>query len=279
MKKIQTSTVARTIISRKNHSHKGDYGRILCIGGHAKMGGAIMMAAKAAVYSGAGLVTVATDASNKAGLQSQLSEAMWVDLYHLEELLSLLHQMDVILIGPGLSRGAEEEAILLSVLQAAYPSQILIIDGDALSLLAKNPLPLQTCQAQLVLTPHAGEWERLSQLTIDASNDRHQQVAQNLHSHLVLKGAPSRLFYDQNIWENTTGSPAQATGGMGDTLAGMLAAFAGQFSPLEEALASAHFLHSYIADQLAQEAYVVLPSQITQAIPRYMKEFEKMEVN
>lgn len=277
LKKIDATVLRQVIRPRKKDSYKADYGRILCVGGNSQMGGAIIMAASACVHGGGGLVTVATDSSNKPAFHSRLPEAMWCDLYDTNHLVELVNQMDVVLIGPGMGRGPKEKNILKEIIDHVQTSQVLILDGDALSLMAGSTDKLTTCPAQVVLTPHAGEWKALSQLDLDAPQQSHQAMSQDLNSLLVLKGAPSRIFYKEDCWVNTTGNPAQATGGMGDCLAGLVAAFAGQFTPLDQAVAAALYLHSYIADQLAVDHYVSLPSQITPLIPYYMKQFEGRE--
>ncbi|KLD58777.1 carbohydrate kinase, partial [Lactiplantibacillus plantarum] len=102
MQPITTEIVSRTIIKRPADSHKGNYGRIMLIGGNQNFGGAIIMAATAATYSGAGLVTVATDPSNFTSLHARLPDAMDLDYHQADTLLKLLAGMHFIFIGPGL---------------------------------------------------------------------------------------------------------------------------------------------------------------------------------
>lgn len=94
---------------------------------------------------------------------------------------------------------------------------------------------------------------------------------------LVAKSSATKLYQDDKIYELTVGGPYQATGGMGDTLAGMIAAMAVQFKRVDlfDRVACAAYLHSAIADALAQEAYVVLPTAISQEIPKWMKAFSE----
>lgn len=128
----------------------------------------------------------------------------------------------------------------------------------------------------IILTPHQKEWERLSGLAIDQQTvPNTQKVLQQFPQGtiLVAKSSATKLYQDDKIYELTVGGPYQATGGMGDTLAGMIAAMAVQFKQVDlfDRVACAAYLHSAIADALAQEAYVVLPTAISQEIPKWMK--------
>lgn len=273
MKKLTSDILYSCIRKRPSHSYKADYGRILLVGGEAQMGGAVIMTASACVYSGAGLVTVATDISNKSALFTRLPEAMWCDLFNPYDLIPQIEQSDVIVVGPGLGQTIESCETLKLVLEHCQPHQYLVIDGDGLSLLAKEKLALPP--VRIILTPHPGEWRELSGLAIDQ-----QIVVQNkkkqeeLGVTLVLKGERTVVYCKEDYFENTTGTPAQATGGMGDTLAGMIGAFVGQFDDKKRAVLAAVYLHSYIAEEIARESYVSLPTAIIQRIPRTMKAFE-----
>ena len=273
MNKLSDDILRACIKKRPSHSYKGDYGRILLVGGEAQMGGAILMAASACVYSGAGLVTVATDLSNKAALFTRLPEAMWCDLFNLYDLISQIELADVIVVGPGLGQTIESCETLQLVLNHCKPDQQLIIDGDGLSLLAKEKFTLPP--AHVILTPHLGEWRKLSGLAIDQQTvEQNKKLREELDVSLVLKGERTVVYFKKACFENTKGTPAQATGGMGDTLAGMIAAFVGQFDDKETAVLAAVYLHSYIAEEIARESYVSLPTAIIQRIPQTMKAFE-----
>lgn len=270
----------RVIRERPLDSHKGDYGRLLLIGGTYPYGGAIIMAALATVNSGAGLVTVATDKDNIAPLHSHLPEAMAFDLEKQDRLTEQLIKSDVVLIGPGLAENQLGLNILQKVVQTMTEQQILIMDGGAISLFSKGALPFP--KAQTVFTPHQKEWEGLSGLSLSDQTAAANQAAVNqlpLGSIVVQKKHRTTIFQSgqEQAFELSVGGPYQATGGMGDTLAGMISAFAGQFksSSLFERVAAATLLHSLIADELSQEAYVVLPTSISRAIPRWMKKMSQ----
>ena len=162
MKVIDQALLEKVIIERSRYSHKGDYGRLLLLGGTYPYGGAIIMAAIAAVKSGAGLVTVGTDKENISALHSHLPEAMAFSLEDTALLKEQIEKAEVVLIGPGLREDAFGEELVKRVFDKLRKDQILIADGGALSILAKVQLPLPS--SQLILTPHQKEWERLSGL-------------------------------------------------------------------------------------------------------------------
>ena len=160
MRTVQKEEIQRVIAKREVNSYKGDFGRLLLIGGTYPYGGAIIMAALAAVHSGAGLVTVATDPDNLTALHSHLPEAMGFDLADHELLCEQLQKASVILVGPGLKEARENQAILHMIFEQVSSQQVLILDGGAISLFAASQFDLP--EAQLVFTPHQKEWEKLS---------------------------------------------------------------------------------------------------------------------
>lgn len=280
MKVIDQALLKKVIIERPRSSHKGDYGRLLLIGGTYPYGGAINMAAIAAVHSGAGLVTVATDQENIPALHSQLSEAMAFAVTDQELLTEQISKAGVILLGPGLKDNDLGTHLVQLVFDRVQPHQVLILDGGAISLYTRLALPLP--QAQLVFTPHQKEWEVMSGLAIaDQGEEATRQSLSQLPpaSILVQKGHQTKIWEQEqtDYYQLSVGGPYQATGGMGDTLAGMIAGFAGQFPQvgLYERVAVATYLHSAIAEDLSKEAYVVLPTSISKEIPKWMKKISQ----
>ncbi|WP_027109267.1 NAD(P)H-hydrate dehydratase [Lacticigenium naphthae] len=273
MKEIKNFMVREWIPTRQKDSHKGDFGRVLFIGGNEQMGGAIILSASAAVYSGAGLVTVATHPSNKPALHSRLPEAMFVDSSDLKAVEEKLSSMDTIVIGPGLGRKAHELDLLSLVRENMSAHQFLVIDGDALSLFAENDLP--ETKAKVILTPHLGEWQKLSGLSPKNENETaNREIQKKLNAIVVLKKARTEIYMKNQVWRNSAGNPGMATGGMGDTLAGMIGGFLHQFDDKDKALITAVYLHSRIADLMNNEQYVIIPSQLIQRIPKTMKGYE-----
>ena len=281
MKVIDQALLEKVIIERSRTSHKGDYGRLLLLGGTYPYGGAIIMAALAAVRSGAGLVTVGTDRENILALHSHLPEAMAFALQDQQLLKEQLDKAEVVLLGPGLRDDAFGENLVKQVFVNLSQNQILIVDGGALTILARTSLSFPS--SQLILTPHQKEWEKLSGIAIEKQNEA--ATASSLSSFpqgtiLVEKGPATRIWEvgQSDYYQLQVGGPYQATGGMGDTLAGMIAGFAGQFrqASLYERVTVATHLHSAIAQELAQEQYVVLPTEISHEIPKMMKKYLKI---
>lgn len=275
MLRVDQTLLQQVILSRHSDSYKGDYGRLLLIGGTYPYGGAIIMAALAAVHSGAGLVTVATDRENIPALHSQLPEAMAFAVTDQELLAEQIAKAGVILLGPGLNANELGVHLVELVFERVQPHQVLILDGGAISLYTRLGLSLPP--AQLVFTPHQKEWEAMSGLAI--ADQGEEATSRSLSqfppaSILVQKGPQTKIWQQgqADYYQLTVGGPYQATGGMGDTLAGMIAGFAGQFPQvgLYERVVVASHLHSAIADDLSKDAYVVLPTAISKEIPKWM---------
>ena len=277
MLRVDQTLLQQVILSRHSDSYKGDYGRLLLIGGTYPYGGAIIMAALAVVHSGAGLVTVATDRENIPALHSQLPEAMAFAVTDQELLAEQIAKAGVILLGPGLNANELGVHLVELVFERVQPHQVLILDGGAISLYTRLGLSLPP--AQLVFTPHQKEWEAMSGLAIaDQGEEATRQSLSQLPpaSILVQKGPQTKIWQQgqADYYQLSVGGPYQATGGMGDTLAGMIAGFAGQFPQvgLYERVVVASHLHSAIAEDLSKEAYVVLPTAISREIPKWMRE-------
>ena len=280
MKVIDQALLKKVIIERPRSSQKGDYGRLLLIGGTYPYRGAIIMAALGAVRSGAGLVTVATDKENISALHSHLPEAMAFDLGDKQLLEQQLQKASVVLVGPGLVDDERGEELLQTVFHHLKQDQTLILDGGALSIFAKTGMKFP--KAQLVLTPHQREWQVLSGLDLDSQGtDETGEALKKFPSGMILvqKGPATRIWQagQADCYQLSVGGPYQATGGMGDTLAGMIAGFAGQFprAGLYERVTVATYLHSAIAQELAEDNFVVLPTTISQHIPAFMTKIQQ----
>lgn len=263
------------IQKRPKVSHKGTFGRTVLVGGNAQFGGAIMMSAEACVNAGSGLTTVITDPNNHQALHARMPEVMTADWNDNELCDSVLASADVILIGPGLGEDEKSQELLTYVFQKQTENQLLVIDGSAITLFAKNeeelPHPEQT-----IFTPHQMEWQRLSGIKIaDQTEEINQAVQEKLEATIVLKSHHTEIYSEQEAFLNPLGNPGMATGGTGDTLAGIIAGFLAQFASSVEVINAAVYLHSYIADQIYYDNYIVLPTKISQALPYWMKQFEK----
>ncbi|MGM0213868.1 NAD(P)H-hydrate dehydratase [Enterococcus sp. AZ109] len=269
-----TEDILTDVITRRpDNSHKGTFGRAILLGGNNQYGGAILMSAEACVNSGAGLTTVVTLEKNHAPLHARLPEAMVADFSDIELVTNLVKSADVVLIGPGFGLSVTLLSVLKQLLKAQQKHQWFIIDGSAITSFANHKLTLNYPE-KVVFTPHQMEWQRLSGLEIaNQTLENNQEKQKELGATIVLKSHRTEIYDGKTIWRNTVGNAAMATGGMGDTLAGMIAGFVAQFGGSSETIGAAAYLHSKIGDDLAAERYVVLPTAISSEIPRYMKKY------
>lgn len=276
MNKLTEENLRAVIHPRPQQSHKGSFGRAVLIGGNETYGGAIIMSAEAVVKSGAGLVSVVTPEKNQAALHVRLPEAMVLDWDKQEQLLDLLETANVILIGPGLGLDDAANNLLSTVLAHQKQQQWLVIDGSAITLFADKNHSLKFPET-VVFTPHQMEWQRLSGINIPDQNEiANTAVQKKLGAMIVLKSHRTEIYSAKTSYRNSLGTPAMATGGMGDTLAGIITGFLAQFPEKEAAICAAVYLHSLIGEDLGAERFVVLPTEISQHLAFYMKKFEQL---
>lgn len=274
MKKLTDQILFDVIKPRPNDSFKGTYGKVTLVGGNRNFGGAIIMASTAAVCSGAGLVTTATDPSNSGALHSQLPEAMFADFNNADQLASLVEPATTVVVGPGLGDDQTSLTILKNVFDHTNEKQNVIIDGSAITLMAREDLAQP--KGNITYTPHQMEWQRLSGIKIaEQSEERNREAQAKLNATVVLKKHHTEIYTNDDVYQLTIGTPAQAVGGMGDTLAGMVGGFTAEFSktPLKAVLAAV-YAHSAVAEQIAKNQYIVLPHQISRSLPSFMKKME-----
>lgn len=281
MKNISKELISEVIKKRKSATHKGNYGRVLLIGGSKKYGGALMMSAEGTLNSGAGLVTVATDPVNITALHTRDPEIMALSWDEKDELKSLIKNSDVVVCGMGLGLDKQAKDILAFVRDSISLKQTLILDASALDLISQQKDLLPVNSKLMIFTPHQMEWQRLSKIKTSEQTDQLNQTALNKlvskkNAILVLKSNYTKI-YDQagNIYRNPYGNPGMAIGGMGDTLAGIIGGFCGQFTPSLETVAGAVGIHSLVADKIAEKQYIVRPTQLSSMLPEMMKKYEK----
>ncbi|MDH5183130.1 MAG: NAD(P)H-hydrate dehydratase [Gammaproteobacteria bacterium] len=236
---------------RRRSAHKGQFGHVLVIGGDNGMSGAAQMAATAAARSGAGRVSVASRARHAVLLGNQQPELMCHGVETTEELAPLLQKASVIAIGPGLGQGGWGQQLLQQVLAAPQP---LILDADALNLLANKPL----ARGNWILTPHPGEAARLLNCSVaDIETDRFhaiRELQKKYRGVIVLKGAGTLIIGEnERIYICADGNPGMASGGMGDLLTGIIAGLKAQnMDPLQAAQVGT-CLHGAAGDAAAIE--------------------------
>jgi len=246
-------------------AHKGSNGHCLVVAGSTGKSGAAVMAANSALRSGAGLVTLAVPAGLNEVLEVKTTEAMTVPVGRpdagllragdLPQLLQLAEGRTVVALGPGIGTAASSVYLVHSLLPEL--SAPLVIDADGLNALALQPELLLARQGRVtVLTPHPGEMARLTGRTVpEVEADRiacAREFAARYGVHVVLKGAGTVVAApDGAIAVNGSGNPGMASGGMGDVLTGVVAAFIAQGYPPFDACRLGVFLHGLSADILA----------------------------
>jgi hydroxyethylthiazole kinase-like uncharacterized protein yjeF len=244
------SMVSNTLPLRDANAHKGTFGSLAIIGGDASMVGAVLLSSRAGLLSGAGRVYAACLSSN----------APSVDILHPEIMfrkpadLSNLTQLDSVVIGPGL--GQSQAAIELLEFWLSQ-DVVMLIDADALNLIAKYPHLAAVCKnrrAETVITPHTGEAARLlggsSKDVQQSRTESALKLTYALHAICVLKGANTVVAQDGNYFINTTGNAGLASGGTGDVLSGIIGSFLAQGLSGLNAAKLGVFVHGAAADAL-----------------------------
>jgi NAD(P)H-hydrate epimerase len=251
---------------READTHKGSYGHLLMFAGSRGKTGAAILACRAAMRSGAGLVTLAAPRSLNSIFASSLVEVMTEPLHENanEEMAplsdvewsALLERKSALLFGPGLGvavNGSTQNSLRWLLRNLSMP---WVIDADGLNNLALELGRLRYAKTAPILTPHPGEMARLIGKDNAAVNADRVGVARSFavahRCHLVLKGARSVIATaDGKVFINPTGNPGMASGGMGDVLAGMIAALLGQGLGAEDAMKLGVYLHGFVGDRVA----------------------------
>jgi NAD(P)H-hydrate epimerase len=234
-------------------TQKGTYGHVAIIAGSPGRSGAAVLAARGAIRSGAGLVTVATDAETAKLVNAGSIESM---TYSGDEVLAFIEKKDAILIGPGLPDDDASYARVRELVAAI--ERPLVIDASALNAFASRAGEINPSHHPRVLTPHPGELARLLNTTSKEINahriDAAREAARLLRCVVVLKGFQSLIAEPGgHVNVNPTGNPGMATGGMGDVLGGMIAALLARgIDPFDAAIAAV-YVHGFTGDMLKEE--------------------------
>ncbi len=245
---LDENTVQAALPVRERTAHKGRHGHVLVIGGAAGMGGAVRLAAEAALRAGAGLVTVAAHPQSLGALATR-PELMTLAIGGFGDIERALERATVLALGPGLG----QSPWAMEVFGAALAAQkATVVDADALNLLALNPQRSE----RWVLTPHPGEAARLLGITSDAVQRDRLAAATALQQRyggvVVLKGAGSIVQAQAGYgWLCDRGNPGMAAAGMGDVLTGVIAGIAAQCGDLALAAQAGVFVHASAGDRAA----------------------------
>lgn len=284
----QKDDVQHLLKKRTKFSHKGTFGHALLIAGRKDMAGASVLSAEAVLRSGVGLLTLRGPECNRIIIQRSVPEAIFssdVSVHHVSD-YPVLSGFKAVGIGCGLGTEKETGAMLVKLLKEVKVP--LVIDADALNLLSSMDQRLGIIPANSILTPHPGEFDRLSdfyglsesKVSNESSSkswirmDKAHDLAAKLGVFILLKGAYTQIHTpDGECYFNSTGNPGMATAGSGDVLTGILTALLCQgYEPLEACKLGA-YLHG-LAGDLAAEAkgeISMIASDILQSLPAAFK--------
>lgn len=261
---------------RNKFAHKGDFGRALLIAGQNGMAGASILAAKACLRSGVGLLTVHVPFCNNAILQTAVPEAMTHVDQH-EVCFSVPVDTDhyqALGIGPGLGRNPETEQALLEQIEISEVP--MVIDADAINLLEKHRNYLGRLPKNSILTPHPKELERLIGPCKNSYErlKKARELAMNVRVHIVIKGAYTTIVTpDGTCYLNPSGNPGMATGGSGDVLTGILLALLAQGYDATTATRLGVYVHGVAGDLAAKKEGEtgMIASDIVASLPTIWK--------
>ena len=266
--------------NRKGDAHKGDFGHVLVIGGDKGFGGAAILASKAAVFSGAGLVSLATRSIHVEAALSSCPELMVNGIESGQDVEEILAKSTVVVLGPGLGQSAWSEQMLQRTFMEARKRNLpVVLDADGLNLLTKLKLK-SGIPRKMIITPHPGEAARLVNQEVNKiQEDRFKSVTaleKKFRSVSVLKGSGSLVCYKRNgkqrIGVCEAGNPGMAKGGMGDVLAGLIGSFLSQGLSLVEATEVAVDLHSKSADIASLElGMTITPTDVIRNIRYFLR--------
>lgn len=266
--------VKATFLQRKGYSHKGSFGTGLLIAGCDEMPGSAMLASLGAMRAGIGKLAVATTPFVSSIIAARVPECTYVH-HGLTTIAEgkIVDHYKAVAIGPGLNEEEMIDKALHSLWDCNFP---IIIDASALK---KRKYPRR--KAPIIVTPHPGEFSRMTGLSVHEIQQNRLQLASSYAIEnqviTVLKGRHTVIaFPDGETLINITGNVGLAKGGTGDTLTGMLLAFLSSYSNVKAAIANAVYFHGASADYytLHQAATTMLASDVSENLAYVMKEFE-----
>lgn len=281
--------------ARPQNIHKRAAGKVLVVAGSKTMAGAALLTAEAAYRAGVGVMILAYPQSLKSSFDAVLPEAMSrplaetpsgsIALVAMHDILNACTDVDAVVVGPGLSRNLETESLVRALIERI--EKPLIIDADALNALADSSddpaALLRDRKSATVLTPHEGEMARLIRTSADVIAQNRikyaEQYAQKWQVTLVLKGHGTVIAQvGREVIVNKSGTPALATAGTGDVLAGIIGAFVAQNPRKEfEASATAVYVHGKAAEEaehmLGERS--VMATDVIRMLPQALKALEE----
>ena len=291
---LARSDVSRLLPRRGPEAHKGDAGHLLIVAGSRGKSGAAILATRAGLRTGAGLVTLAAPASLKDVCAMSVYEAMSEALPDSDGLIAydsavvdaILVGKSAVVVGPGLGSSRAVRRLVQHLLRRERLP--VVLDADALNVLAGDTTVLKRSRARLVLTPHPGEMSRLCGTdTAAVQSDRigvTRSFAEKHECVVVLKGARTVIASaDGFVWINPTGNSAMASGGMGDVLAGVIGSLMGQGLEPAEAACAGVYLHGVAGDSAVAnvmppgDGIGVLASDVIRMLPGARSECDELQ--
>lgn len=274
---LEEHTVRSMMKERSDYAHKGSMGHALLIAGSYGMAGAAILASKACLRSGAGKLTIHTPFKNNDIMQISVPEAIMQPDSNEENFSSLpdTNLYDAIGVGPGLGTSDSSAIALVSLIRSAKKS--MVIDADALNILATHRTWIQQLPEGLIYTPHPKEFDKF--YGSEAANDydrlmKARDMAQRLQGYIILKGHHSALCIPNGqIIFNSTGNAGMATAGSGDVLTGILTALLARGYTPKEAAMIGMYLHGLAGDYAARDLGMesLIASDIIQYLPKAFK--------
>jgi NAD(P)H-hydrate epimerase len=249
-RRIDDDALQSALSPRRRTAHKGDFGHVLVIGGGAGMPGAVRLCGEAALRTGSGRVSIATDPAHAAIIVASRPELMSYGVSSGADLEPLLDNANVVAIGPGLGQSEWAQQLVAIIAESDKQS---VWDADALTLLADSPVT----DDNRVITPHPGEAATLLGCTIaEVQADRRaalRQLQEQYGGVVVLKGSGSLVSSATGLpWLCCSGNPGMAAPGMGDVLTGIIAALIAQGFTVEDAAAIGVEVHARAGDRAAE---------------------------
>jgi len=277
---ITSSIIEEIYRPKSKFSHKGTNGHGLIIGGEYGKIGAVQLAAKACLCSGAGLVRVYTPECGYIPIQTAIPELMVITDNHPEIITNIPNYIPASAIGVGIGMGQHKETLLAFENFLNQNTKPLVIDADGINMLAKEPRLLNLIPPKTILTPHPKELQRLIGTW---SNDferieKTKQFSEKYNNIIVVKGAHTQIIYKDSIYINSTGNQGMATAGSGDVLTGVLTGLlAQQYNPLEAAMLGV-YLHGFSGDEAFKvhgNYHTITASSIIEYLPMAFKALGK----
>jgi len=286
---FDAEAAAELLPKREKHSHKGDFGKLLNVAGCGKMSGAALLSTRAALRSGAGLVTLASTETVINRIAAAIPEATLLPVKgdtsgalsekHIDEILKECEKKTALSVGCGLSvTNGTKAAVKKLVSEAACP---IILDADGINCISDNIDIIRSAKEQLTVTPHAGELARLTGLSADEISEDRLTAAVNFARQygvtVAAKGVPNFVAGEGRAYIIPAGNPGLSRGGSGDVLTGIIAAFRAQGLPAVEAAALGVFVHGAAADIAAEKLSEtgMLPSDVIEALPFVFKNMNR----